>query len=54
MVYVECPIKFERKSKYFDSDTLHFSEDGYKHLGKFLADPVKKVLNIYNSFLRDI
>ncbi len=46
MIYIECPFQFENNSKYYDSDTLHFSKEGYDHLGKFLADPVKRKLNI--------
>jgi lysophospholipase L1-like esterase len=44
--YIPCPITFERNSKYFDSDGLHFSEDGYKQLGKLLAEHVLKFLKI--------
>jgi hypothetical protein len=46
MLYVEFPFKFEENSKYFDPDKLHFSKEGYNHLGKFLADPAKKILKV--------
>jgi lysophospholipase L1-like esterase len=44
--YIPCPVTFEKNSKYFDSDGLHFSEDGYKQLGKLLAEHVVKLLKM--------
>jgi lysophospholipase L1-like esterase len=44
--YIPCPITFEENSKFFDSDGLHFSKEGYKELGKLLADHVIKILDI--------
>ena len=43
--YIPCPIKYERGSKNFESDGLHFSERGYAELAKSLSITVNSLLS---------
>ena len=43
--YISCPIKYERGSKNFESDGLHFSERGYAEFAKSISVVVNSLLS---------
>ena len=42
--YISCPIKYNHKSKNYETDGLHFSELGYAELASQILAPVNSLL----------